>query len=79
VLSCVDCGVSGLQVLSTSLLSTDHELIPAGVHVSAGRGDYRERRWTEDFLLVSDKGTVTHSLTANIGQFGSIITELFLS
>jgi hypothetical protein len=58
VLSCIDCGVSGLQVLSTSRLPTDHELIPAGVNVlSAVRGEYRERRWTEDFLLVSDKET----------------------
>jgi hypothetical protein len=38
------------------LLSTDHELIPAGFKrpCSAGRV---QSRWTEDFLLASDKAT----------------------
>jgi hypothetical protein len=40
------------------LLSTDHELIHAGVNVlSAVREEYIACRWTEDFLLVSDKQT----------------------
>jgi hypothetical protein len=40
------------------LLSTDHELILTGNKVlSAVRGEYRACRWTEDFLLVSDKET----------------------
>jgi hypothetical protein len=32
-----------------------------------------------DFLLVCDKETVIHSLTANIGQFGSNVTALYIS
>jgi hypothetical protein len=43
------------------------------------RGDYRAYRWTEDFLLVSDKDMVIHSLTANIGQLGSFVTAVFIS
>jgi hypothetical protein len=39
-----------------SMLSTDHELIPAGCNVlRAVRGEHKACRWTEDFLLVSDK------------------------
>jgi hypothetical protein len=36
-----------------TVLPTDHELIPAVF--SAVPGEYRACRWTEDFLLVSDK------------------------
>jgi hypothetical protein len=35
--------------------------------------------WTENILLVSDKETVIHSLTANIGQFRSIVKTFFIS
>jgi hypothetical protein len=37
-------------------LSTDHELIPAGCkRPYCSAGEYRAFRWTEDFLMVSDK------------------------
>jgi hypothetical protein len=40
------------------ILSTGHELMPAGVNVlSALRGEYKACRGTEDFPLVSDKET----------------------
>jgi hypothetical protein len=37
--------------------------------LGAVRGEYRACRWTDDFLLVSDRDVVIHSLTENIGQF----------
>jgi hypothetical protein len=63
------------------ILSTDHELIPAGCkrsYFSVGVGTkHAGGRKTSYWSAIRD--VLIHSLTANIRQFGSIVTALFMS